>query len=96
MFDLVDFELDGEYIRMRAVDDLAGCASALSAMARLVRSGQQPEGDVYALFTRAEEIGLVGARLAAENGLLPASHADHLCRRVQPHACRAPSRDAGR
>ncbi len=73
VFDLVDFELDGEYIRMRAVDDLAGCASALSAMARLVRSGQQPEGDVYALFTRAEEIGLVGARLAAENGLLPAA-----------------------
>ena len=73
VFDLVDFELDGEYIRMRAVDDLAGCASALSAMARLVRSGQQPEGDVYALFTRAEEIGLVGARLAAENGLLPAT-----------------------
>ena len=73
VFDLVDFQLDGEYIRMRAVDDLAGCASALSAIARLVRSGQPPEGDVYALFTRAEEIGLVGARLAAENGLLPAT-----------------------
>ena len=73
VFDLADFQLDGEFIRMRAVDDLAGCASALSAMARLVRSGQQPEGDVYALFTRAEEVGLVGARLAAENGLLPAT-----------------------
>ncbi len=73
VFDLVDFELDGEFIRMRAVDDLAGCASALSAMARLVRSGQQPEGDVFALFTRAEEVGLVGARLAAEGSLLPAA-----------------------
>ena len=72
VFDLADFELDGEYIRMRAVDDLAGCASALAAMARLSRSGEQPEGDVYALFTRAEEVGLVGARLAAEAGLLPA------------------------
>ena len=71
VFDLVDFELDGEYIRMRAVDDLAGCGSALAAMARLVRSGQPAEGDVYALFTRAEEVGLVGARLAAENRLLP-------------------------
>ena len=71
VFDLVDFELDGEYIRMRAVDDLAGCASALAAMARLSRSGEQPEGDVYALFTRAEEVGLVGARLAAESRLLP-------------------------
>ena len=37
VFDLTDFELDGEYIRMRAVDDLAGCASALAAMARLSR-----------------------------------------------------------
>ena len=71
VFDLPDFELDGEYIRMRAVDDLAGCASALAAMARLVRSGEQPEGDVYTLFTRAEEVGLVGARLAANAGLLP-------------------------
>ena len=71
VFDLVDFELDGEYIRMRAVDDLAGCASALAAMARLSRRDEGPEGDVYALFTRAEEVGLVGARLAAEVRLLP-------------------------
>ena len=73
VFDLVDFELDGEYIRMRAVDDLAGCASALAAMARLCRSDDRPEGDVLALFTRAEEIGLVGARLAAEVRLLPSA-----------------------
>ena len=26
VFDLVDFELDGDLIRMRAADDLAGCA----------------------------------------------------------------------
>ena len=71
VFDLVDFELDGEFIRMRAVDDLAGCASALAALARLSRSDDRPEGDVYGLFTRAEEVGLVGARLAAEARLLP-------------------------
>ncbi len=73
VFDLTDFDLDGEYIRMRAVDDLAGCASALAALARLSRSGERPEGDVYALLTRAEEVGLVGARLAAEAGLLPST-----------------------
>jgi len=28
-------------------------------------------GTVYALFTRAEEVGLIGARLAAEDGVLP-------------------------
>ena len=71
VFDLVDFELDGEFIRMRAADDLAGCAAILAALARLSRSGVAPLGDVYGLFTRAEEVGLVGARLAAEAGTLP-------------------------
>ena len=73
VFDLVDFQVDGEFIRMRAVDDLAGCASALAALARLSRSDDRPDGDFLALFTRAEEVGLVGARLAAEARLLPAN-----------------------
>ncbi|MCH9018201.1 MAG: hypothetical protein IIB89_10635, partial [Chloroflexi bacterium] len=30
VFDLPDFQLDGDIIRMRAVDDLAGCGSNLS------------------------------------------------------------------
>ena len=60
VFDLVDFELDGEYIRMRALDDLAGCASILAALSVLSR--QPAPGDVYCVFTRAEEVGLVGAR----------------------------------
>ena len=71
VFDLVDFELDGNYIRMRAVDDLAGCGAALAALARLASGEKRPQGDVYGLFTRAEEVGLVGARLAAEAGELP-------------------------
>ncbi len=71
VFDLVEFELDGEFIRMRAADDLAGCGAILAALARLSRGGVAPSGDVYGLFTRAEEVGLVGARLAAEAGTLP-------------------------
>ena len=71
VFDLVDFELDGEFIRMRAVDDLAGCGAILAALARLSRSETPPPGDFYGLFTRAEEVGLVGARLAAEAATLP-------------------------
>ncbi len=71
VFDLVDFELDGEFIRMRAADDLAGCGAILAALAQLSRGGVAPSGDVYGLFTRAEEVGLVGARLAAEAGTLP-------------------------
>jgi len=70
VFDLVDFELDGQHIRMRAVDDLAGCSGILSTLAQLT-AGEAPPGDVYGVFTRAEEVGLVGARLMAEAGTLP-------------------------
>ena len=69
VFDLADFELDGETIRMRAVDDLAGCAAILTALERLGRDG--PANDVYGVFTRAEEGGLFGARLMAEATMLP-------------------------
>ncbi len=69
VFDLPDFVLDGDTIRMRAVDDLAGCASILAALERLVADGA--ETDLYAVFTRAEEGGLFGARLMAEAGTLP-------------------------
>ena len=70
VFDLVDYELDGDIIRMRAVDDLAGCGSILAMLAQLTQYGSAP-GDVYGVFTRAEEVGLVGARLMAESGTLP-------------------------
>ena len=69
VFDLVDFSLDEGVIRMRALDDLAGCGSTLAALAVLAQ--QPPPGPVYGVFTRAEEVGLVGARLLAEAGTLP-------------------------
>ncbi len=69
VFDLTDFEVDGEFIRMRAADDLAGCGSILAALSEL--ASQTPPGDVYGIFTRAEEVGLIGARLLAESGRLP-------------------------
>ena len=71
VFDLVDFQLEEGYIRMRAVDDLAGCGSTLAMLSVLAREGKPPAGDVYGVFTRAEEVGLVGARLLAEAGTLP-------------------------
>lgn len=71
VFDLVDFRLEDGYIQMRAVDDLAGCGSALAMLSVLAEAGEQPAGDVYGVFTRAEEVGLVGARLLAEAGTLP-------------------------
>ena len=69
VFDLADFKLDGETIRMRAVDDLAGCAAILMLLERVACDG--PATDVYGVFTRAEEGGLFGARLMAEAGTLP-------------------------
>ena len=69
VFDLVDFALDGDMIRMRAVDDLAGCAAILAALERAAGAG--PATDVYGVFTRAEEGGLFGARLMAEEETLP-------------------------
>jgi len=69
VFDLVDFQVHEEFIRMRALDDLAGCGSILMALAIFAR--ERPPGDVYGIFTRAEEVGLLGARLLAEAGTLP-------------------------
>ena len=69
VFDLPDFSIDEDYLVMRAADDLAGCGCILAALDRL--HGEPPTGDVYGVFTRAEEVGLVGARLLAEAGTLP-------------------------
>ena len=69
VFDLPDFVLDGDTLRMRALDDLAGCAAILAATERLVNEGAH--ADVFSVFTRAEEVGLYGARLMAEEGTLP-------------------------
>ena len=83
VFDLPDFGIDGDMIRMRAADDLAGCGAILSALERLVHNNTpSPSGgrlgwgqpiDFIAVFTRAEEGGLFGARLMAEAGTLPAN-----------------------
>src|SRR5439155_1238989 len=62
-------DVAGDEIRMRAADDLAGCALIVAAL-RTLREERAPH-DVHAIFTRAEETGLYGARLAAEDGLLP-------------------------
>ena len=69
VFDLPDFTRDDDWLRLRAADDLAGCAAALSAIHRL--AAQPAPGDVYAVFTRAEEVGLIGARLIARERRLP-------------------------
>ena len=70
VFDLPDFEARDGVIHMRACDDLAGCAAILAMLERTAAS--EPASGVYAVFTRAEEEGLIGARLLAEERRLPA------------------------
>lgn len=71
VFDLVDFDLTSHIISMRALDDLAGCAATISLLQKRISSeDKQP---IYGIFTCAEEVGLVGARLLASSGVIPKS-----------------------
>ena len=81
VFNIPGFELKGDTIYMRAVDDLAGCAAILSLFEKLkshrdnlnitATEDLNTEVEVYGIFTRAEEVGLFGASLVAESGILP-------------------------
>jgi len=68
-FDLPDFSQDGDTIRMRSADDLGGCAIILAALERMIQ--QKIRTDLFAVFTRAEEIGLYGACLMGQSSILP-------------------------
>ncbi len=69
VLDLPAFAAHGDELHLRAADDLALCAVALLALAAL--RDDERAIDVHAVFTRGEETGLYGARLVAEDGLLP-------------------------
>jgi putative aminopeptidase FrvX len=53
-----------------ACDDLIGCAAMVATLVDLERSGA--EAAVYAAFTCAEEVGLLGAAYLARSGAIPA------------------------
>lgn len=56
-------------IYANAVDDLIGCATTLSVLARLQQ--EQRPARVVGVFTRAEEVGFVGTQLLVEDQTLP-------------------------
>ncbi len=66
--DMPPFEIHGDELHLRAADDLALCAVVVLTLAALRDEGRPH--DVHAVFTRAEETGLYGARLVAEDGLV--------------------------
>jgi len=68
VWELEDFRVAGTRVHARQLDDLAGCAVSLAAMARVARTGSS---NLNVLLTRAEEIGFVGTLGAIESGTVP-------------------------
>ena len=69
MWDLPAFTLDGDRLYSRACDDLIGCATIIAMLRTLAQTGFG--GSVAGVFTRAEEVGFVGAIHLARSKLLP-------------------------
>jgi endoglucanase len=69
MWDLPAWELRGGRIYSRACDDLIGCACIVAMLHDLENS--KARGAAYGLFTRAEEVGFVGAVQLAKSGSVP-------------------------
>lgn len=69
MWDLPPFELKDGIIHARACDDLVGCAAILAMFRELESAGA--DATVYGLFTRAEEVGFIGAVEMAKDWPLP-------------------------
>ena len=64
VLDLDSFSVNGGFIRARQLDDLAGCAAILASLIA-IKKDESNNRPIVGLFTRAEEVGLVGAALAA-------------------------------
>lgn len=69
MWDLPDPALRGDKVFARGCDDLAGCAAMLALLQRL--GDRNAECDCYCIFTRAEEVGFVGAIASARFRTIP-------------------------
>jgi putative aminopeptidase FrvX len=73
-WDLPGFRLsrrDPDLVETRAADDLAGVAGILALLERIDAIDPRRRVDVRALFTRAEEVGFVGALSVARGRRLP-------------------------
>lgn len=69
MWDLPEPALKGDLVYARGCDDLAGAAAMLALLERLSKA--DADGEVYCLFTRAEEVGFIGAIGAARARTIP-------------------------
>lgn len=71
MWDLPAFERRGPTLYSRVADDLAGVAAILALFEEIDAIDRQKRVDVRAVFTRAEEVGFVGALSVIHSGRLP-------------------------
>ncbi|MGE3960642.1 MAG: M20/M25/M40 family metallo-hydrolase [Dehalococcoidia bacterium] len=69
LWDVAPARVAGSILHARSCDDLGGGLAILWAFEQLVQ--QQPDAHVLGLFTRAEEVGLVGAAAVTTTDLLP-------------------------
>ncbi|MBL8879642.1 MAG: M20/M25/M40 family metallo-hydrolase [Phycisphaerales bacterium] len=69
MWDLPDAYEKKDCVHARGCDDIAGAAGLLAMLQQLSRS--RAAADVIVLFTRAEEVGFVGAIAASRTGTIP-------------------------
>jgi endoglucanase len=69
MWDLPTCEVRDGLVHSRACDDLIGCAAIVALFQELEQ--RDAEATVYGLFTRAEEVGFVGAIQLARSGRVP-------------------------
>lgn len=69
MWDLDPFSVRARLIHSRACDDLLGCAEILCLFREL--EAQKANAHCFGLFTRAEEVGFVGAIKLAQARILP-------------------------
>lgn len=60
------FGKDGKQVKAKALDDRMGCAAMISVMEALHQNPPRGNLDVYFCFTVREEIGLSGAKTAAQ------------------------------
>ena len=69
MWDLLATQIKGKRVNSTCCDDLAGVSAMLCCLDSIVRSKARTE--TYLLFTRAEEVGFIGALAACENKTIP-------------------------
>ena len=69
MWDFPEPAVRNNRIYARACDDLAGAAAMLACLDDLVR--RRASGEAYFLFTRAEEVGFIGAMAACKLKTIP-------------------------